>query len=114
VSALESKTAYALDRRIIKNFMDIIVLKHLKNNHPVSGYDVIKYFRKKFHMLPSSGTVYSLLYSLERENLIKGSMNQRKRMYKLTDEGEKFLRDVRITSNHIKAVFASIFSEVQS
>ena len=114
MSALESKTAHTLDRRIIQNFMDIIILKYLKNNHPVSGYDVIKYLHKKFHMLPSSGTVYSLLYSLERKNLIKGNMNQRKRVYKLTDQGEKLLRDVRITSNHIQAVFSSIFSEVQS
>jgi len=93
--------------------MDIIILKHLKNNYPMSGYDIIKYLHKKFHMLPSSGTVYSLLYSLERKNLIKGNMNQRKRLYELTDQGEKFLRDICITSNHVLALFSSVFSEVQ-
>jgi DNA-binding PadR family transcriptional regulator len=92
--------------------MDIIILKHLKNNHPMSGYDVIKYLHKKFHMLPSPGAVYSLLYSLERKNLIKGNTNQGKRVYKLTNRGEELLREISITRNHIHAVFSSVFSEL--
>jgi len=112
VLTLESKTTSTLNRRIIKNFMDIIILKHLKNNHPISGYDAIKYLHKKFHMLPSAGSIYSLLYSLERKNLIKGNMNQGKRVYNLTNQGEDFLRNICITNNHIHAVFSSIFSQV--
>jgi DNA-binding PadR family transcriptional regulator len=92
--------------------MDIIILKHLKNNHPMSGYDVIKYLHKNFHMLPSPGAVYSLLYSLERKNLIKGNTNQGKRVYKLTNRGEELLREISITRNYIHAVFSSVFSEV--
>lgn len=114
VSALESNAVYTLNRRMVKNFMDIIILRHLKDNHPMSGYDIIKYLHKKFHMLPCSGTVYSLLYSLERENLVEGNMNQRKRVYKLTDQGEKFLKDIYMTSGNIQALFSSIFSEAQS
>jgi DNA-binding PadR family transcriptional regulator len=92
--------------------MDIIILNHLKNNHPMSGYDAIKYLHNKFHMLPSPGTMYSLLYSLERKNLIKGNMNQGKRVYNLTSHGEKFLTDICITKNHIRTVLSSVFSEV--
>jgi len=109
---LESKSTYTLNRRIIKNFLDIIILNHLKNNHPMSGYDAIKHLNKKFHMLPSPGTIYSLLYSLERKNLIKGNMNQGKRVYNLTNQGEKFITDICITKNHIRAVLSSVFSEV--
>jgi DNA-binding PadR family transcriptional regulator len=92
--------------------MDIIILKHLKNNHPMSGYDVIKYLHKKFHMLPSPGTVYSILYSLERQNLIEGKMNQGKRVYKLANQGENLLNQICSTRNNIKSVLSSIFSEV--
>jgi DNA-binding PadR family transcriptional regulator len=92
--------------------MDIIILKHLKKNHPMSGYDIIKYLHLKFHTLPSSGTVYSLLYSLERKNLIKGNTNQRKRMYDLTNQGEKLLREIHITKNHIQTVLSTIFLEI--
>jgi DNA-binding PadR family transcriptional regulator len=109
---LESKAAYTLNRRIIQNFMDIIILKHLKNNHPMSGYDVIKYLHEKFHMLPSSGTVYSILYELERQNLIEGNMIQGKRVYKLTNQGEKRLDSIRIATPNSKALISSILSQI--
>jgi DNA-binding PadR family transcriptional regulator len=92
--------------------MDIIILKHLRNNHPMSGYDVIKYLYKNFHMLPSPGAVYSLLYSLERQNLVEGRMNHGKRIYKLTGQGEKYIRSVFLTKPHIQAFLFTIFSEV--
>jgi len=97
---------------MIQNFMDIIVLKHLKNNHPLSGYDIIKYLHKKFQMLPSPGTVYSILYALERQNLIEGKMNHGKRVYKLTNQGEKSLRNISLTKPHIQALISNIFSDV--
>jgi len=92
--------------------MDVIILKHLANNNPMSGYDVIRYLHRKFHVLLSPGTVYSILYTLERENLIEGNMSQRKRLYKLTDQGEKYLREINVTRDSIHAVFSSVFSEV--
>jgi DNA-binding PadR family transcriptional regulator len=91
--------------------MDIIILKHLKNNHAMSGYDVIKYFHEKFHILPSSGTVYSILYALERQRLIEGSMIQGKRVYKLTNEGEKRLDNIRIAKPQIKVLISYILSQ---
>ena len=109
---MESETAHSFNRRIIQNFMDIIILKHLKNNHPMSGYDVVIYLHKKFHILPSAGTVYSLLYALERENLIEGIKNQGKRVYKLTNQGEKLLKEIHNTRNNIHAAFTLVFSEV--
>jgi DNA-binding PadR family transcriptional regulator len=107
---LESKAAYTLDRRIIQNFMDIIILKHLKNNHSISGYDVIKYLHRKFHILPSSGTVYSILYALERQYLIEGKVFQGKRVYTLTTHGEKLLGSIRIAKPKIKALISHILS----
>lgn len=50
---------------MIKNFSDIFILAELRNG-PLSGYDVIEYIHNKFRILVSSGTVYSILYSLER------------------------------------------------
>lgn len=110
---MESKTAYMFNRRVVQNFLDIIILKHLKNNSSISGYDVIKFLHKRFHMLPSPGTVYSLLYSLERQNLIEGTDNRGKRIYTLTSDGERLLNQVCGTKNHIQAIITSIFSEAQ-
>lgn len=56
---------------------------------PLSGYDVISFIHTKFHLLVGSGTVYSLLYSLERNGVIEGTWNERKRVYRLTDKGKR-------------------------
>lgn len=53
----------------------------------MSGYDVISMLHKKYDLLVSPGTVYALLYSLEREGLIEGRWDERKRVYALTNLG---------------------------
>ena len=65
------------------------MLAEMKKEGSLSGYDVICLIHKKFGVLMSSGTVYSLLYSLEREGLIKGVWNHRKRVYELSEKGEQ-------------------------
>ena len=77
-----------LHRKIVENFMDILILSEM-NNKTVSGYDVIHIVRRKFGILLSSGTVYSLIYSLERDGLIKGTQSSRKRIYSLTHKGSE-------------------------
>lgn len=90
---LEGKILKRMHERIIKNFMDIIIMAELKSG-PLSGYDVISFIHNKFHLLVSSGTVYSLLYSLERNGLIEGAWNERKRVYKLTEKGKKTIETI--------------------
>jgi len=60
----------------------------------MSGYDAISAIHKKFGVLLSSGTIYSHLYSLERDNLIAGSWDTKKRIYSLTEKGEDVLETV--------------------
>ena len=57
-------------------------------NRPLSGYDIISMVFERFRFLASSGTVYSLLYTLERKGLVEGVLNEKKRMYKLTEKGK--------------------------
>ncbi|MDH5450282.1 MAG: hypothetical protein OEX77_05180 [Candidatus Bathyarchaeota archaeon] len=64
-----------MHERIIKNFMNIIILAKLRNG-ALSGYDVISFIHNKFHLLVSSGTVYSLLYSRERKRFNRGKMER--------------------------------------
>ncbi|MCJ7470992.1 PadR family transcriptional regulator [Candidatus Bathyarchaeota archaeon] len=109
---LEGKILKKMQERIIKNFMDIIILAELRNGS-LSGYDVISFIHNRFHLLVSSGTVYSLLYSLERNGLIEGTWNERKRVYKLTEKGEKTIDTVLCASDKIKG-FVTGLLRVQS
>jgi DNA-binding PadR family transcriptional regulator len=97
---------------MIKNFMDIIILKHLKDSPVISGYEVIGYLHKKFDILLSPGTVYQALSSLEREGLIKANVDRGRREYKLTNKGERFLNHICSKKSRVQEVFSSIFSEV--
>ena len=73
----EARIIQKMHERVIKSFMDTIIMTELQNG-PISGYDVISYIHNKFGFLASSGTVYSLLYSLERNGLIEGIWIERK------------------------------------
>jgi len=99
---LVTKTAEKLRKRTIKSFMDILILAELKNGS-MSGYDIIGFVHKRFGILMSSGTVYSLLYSMEREGLIKGVSNQRKRVYILTEKGERNIQVVTKANEEIQS-----------
>jgi DNA-binding PadR family transcriptional regulator len=96
-----------MHERIIKNFMDIIIMTELRNGS-LSGYDGIAFIHSKFNLLVSSGTVYSLLYSLERSGLVEGTWDERKRVYKLTEKGEKTIDTLLNARDKIKGFMANI------
>jgi len=98
---MEAKVLRQMHERIIKSFMDIIILAELRNGS-MSGYDVISFIHNKFNLLVSSGTVYSMLYSLERNGLIEGKWDQRKRVYKLTDKGQKMIETLLSANDKLK------------
>jgi len=96
-----------LQKRIIQNFMDILILTEMKKDS-LSGYDAIALIHKKFGILMSSGTVYSLLYSLERDGWIKGVWNQRKRVYTLSEKGEQNIRVIIQANQEIQNLIRNI------
>jgi len=92
--------------------LDVLVLAELRNG-PMSGYDVIAFIHNKFRLLVSSGTVYSLLYSLERDGLIMGSWNQRKRVYKLTEKGEETIKAIMQANDKIQFLVTNLLKMQQ-
>jgi len=97
-----------LRRRTIKNFMDFLILVNLQKE-PMTGYDIITLIFENFGFLPSSGSIYSTLYALEREGLIKGRWNGKKRLYTLTENGEKVVKIALALSDSIENMILSVF-----
>lgn len=104
---MASELVEKLHKRAIQNFMDILILTEIKNRS-LSGYDVIGLIYRKFGILMSSGTVYSLLYSLERDGWIKGTSKQRKRIYQLTEKGEQNIGVVTRADGELQDFLRSI------
>jgi len=98
-----------MHRRIVKSFMDLLILVELRNV-PMSGYDVIAYIHNKFGILVSSGTVYSLLYSMERDDLIRGIWAKRKRVYELTEKGERNIEAILNANDKVKSLMTNLLT----
>lgn len=103
----ETKIIKKMHERVIKSFMDTIIMAELQNG-PISGYDAISYIHNKFGFLVSSGTIYSLLYSLERNGLVEGTWFERKRVYKLTEKGAKTIETILNSQDKIKGFMTMI------
>ena len=108
---MKAKAFVEIRKRILKNFLDIIILKKLKKNPSIGGYDIITIFHRNFHMLPSSGYVYSVLYRMERQGLIKGTKTSEKRVYILTEKGEEKIKNLLRQHNDIQNLVKSIFGK---
>jgi DNA-binding PadR family transcriptional regulator len=103
----ESKILDEINERVIKNFLDIVVMSKLKTES-LSGYDFIAYINRRFNMLISAGTVYSLLYALERKQLIEGSGEERRRTYKLTEKGTATINVILKENHQIEGFMANV------
>lgn len=111
-NGFEARVLRDMQERMIKNFMDVIVMTELRSG-PLSGYDVISYINSKFNVLMSSGTVYSFLYSLERNGLVEGVWKERKRTYELTEKGEETITTILGAQEKIKAFLSNILKPQQ-
>jgi DNA-binding PadR family transcriptional regulator len=67
--------------------MDILILQEIKKGM-MSGYDVMAYLQRKFGVSLSSGTVYGILYAMERQKMIEGFQIDNKRVYRINENRE--------------------------
>lgn len=101
VVSLEREILREMQQRILRSLLDILILTQLRKE-PQSGYDVIVFTHKRFHILMSPGTAYSALYSLERDGLIQGNFVRRARVYTLTAKGRKNIQAFLDVNDKIK------------
>ena len=98
---LESKVEKQLRERILKNFLDVVILSRLEKSEPMGGYDFIRLIHEEFGILISTGTIYSNLYALERKGFVKSYLSRKRRVYKIVDKGRQF---VEAASHAMKSV----------
>jgi DNA-binding PadR family transcriptional regulator len=84
-----------VERRIIKEFLDVIILLELKDKGELSGYDFAVLQHQKFDLSLSPGTVYATLYAMERRGLIQGHNDGKKTAFQLTDKGAAALENLK-------------------
>jgi len=85
--AISQQTTEAL----VKNNLETLTL-YLLHKKPMCGFDLIKTILHQFHCFLSQGTVYPLLYSLERKGILKVENSVKAKIYSLSEHGEKIRR----------------------
>ncbi|HII86079.1 TPA: hypothetical protein HA273_05880 [Candidatus Bathyarchaeota archaeon] len=103
-----AKASKKIEERIIKKTLDLIVLRALEDES-MSGYAIILFVNRKFGIRLSAGTVYSLLYSLERKNFIRAQVGKGAKCYVLSKKGEVTLRALKKMQNRLRALYGDIF-----
>ena len=105
---LESEILKEINKKIVKSFVDVLILEQLRGC-TMSGYDVIEFTNRKFNVLLSSDSVYAVLHSMERDGLIEGIQVQRKWVYDLTDKGEETLNAILNLKEKILGLMINLF-----
>ena len=77
--------------RHVKAFLDLLVLALLEDK-PRCGYDILAIIHRKFNVLLSPGTLYPLLYALEKQGFIKSQAQSRRKDYVISKKGSKMLK----------------------
>jgi len=103
----ERKFLRGLQRRIIRNFLDILILLIL-HERPMSGYEIITFILERFRVFLSAGSVYSMLHVMEREKLIRGYWDGKRQVYILTEKGETLAEVTPTLSDTIQNLVLSI------
>lgn len=110
VARITDSVVKDFERRILKNFMDLLILLALYSyGGQTSGYDIIKYMQANYHFLPSPGNVYACLYHMERKGLLRGFQIGRKRVYVLTKHGTETAQAILKAKERIIDLVSIIF-----
>jgi len=105
---LESTIQDLMHGRIVKNFLDMVILMELRKRS-MSSADVVAFVQNKFNITLSLGTVYSNLCFLEKNGLIKGEEAQKRKIYTLTNKGKGTAEAFLSSNDRILGLMLNLF-----
>ena len=79
-----------VQERSIKAFLDLAILCAL-TEHPMTGYEIARYFLKKHRVFVGPSIVYSKLAAIEKKGWIECVKNQTGKVYGLIENGKKII-----------------------
>ena len=95
VSASTDKFLENTRKRIIKAYLSVIIMTRIDEASITTPTDIISIIKKNYHVQISSGTIYPIFRTLERERLIMKLPKKTKRLYSLTRKGKERLEYLR-------------------
>lgn len=78
--------------KIVKASLEMIILSHISEK-PMCGFDIIKAISQQYHVFLSQGTIYPMLYSLEKKGILKTQNSLKAKLYAITVDGRKIVEN---------------------
>ena len=79
-------------KRLVKSFLDVIILAKLnEENAPIGAHNIMNFVHQEFGVLASLDSLWALLYSCEKDGLIKSSDIGGTKQYSLSIKGKNTL-----------------------
>ncbi len=102
-----------MNNEVRKGFLKMGILRIVKE-HPSHGYEIIQEFGKKTNgnWNPSPGSVYPALEFLERKGYIQGTEVDRKKVYSITEKGEKALEQIHAKKQQMIQELEAFFGDI--
>jgi len=97
-----------MNERIVKNFLDMLILIELKNT-TLSYGDLVSIFHKRFGEIIDFTLIDSNLNFLERRELITSRNIKNRKIYELTTKGEEEVKAFLNSKNKILGLFLNLF-----
>jgi DNA-binding PadR family transcriptional regulator len=72
----------------------VYILLLLKESE-LYGWEIQSLIKKRFHFRPGLITPYRVLYRLEKNGLVKSKIKEQRRLYQITEKGEKELESAK-------------------
>lgn len=73
----------------------LYILSLIKQYHKVYAYELPEMIEKEFFFRPSRVMIYVVLYKLEDEGLIYSEFEERRKYYRLTENGKKTIEQAK-------------------
>ena len=110
-SVFDNKFVLEEKRKLLKAFSDIAILDELTKGEHLSASDIIVFFHKNYDIRMSPGTLYPILYKLERRGYIKVIPDKKTRLYVLADSGRTALNSLQTRLEEIQIFIISLLNK---
>jgi DNA-binding PadR family transcriptional regulator len=107
-TAIQREPVSETKTKLLKACLDKAILAEMTQRDAISASDIIATFKKKYDIRISPGTLYPVLYAMERNGKIRRLPNKRKKFYVLTASGRRTVEN----TEHRADEFQSFISDL--
>lgn len=98
------QTITELRKRMLKAILAPLILALLSEMTASSATNFIEIFKERFGIQLGPGTLYPVLYRLEKQREIKSLPNRRKKLYVLTNKGKEIIEDLQAEIENLQSM----------